>query len=240
MTYDYKAGKKRVEKILKSNLDILDNGKLPNSNDLTFNNAYYSWISSIFIDIRDSSTLFKKEDNKNISKIMKSFTSELIEILRKNDNLRDIGIRGDCIYAIYTTPKETDDDDLFTLACYCNTYMSMLNKLLSENNLPNIEAGIGLATSKTLVIKAGRKDVGINDKIWIGNSVIDASNFSSIANKDNYRSIVMSPDFYTFIIKYEKDIEENLIKVESEYGDCYMGNIIISNFNNWIKNGMKD
>lgn len=45
---------------------------------------------------------------------MKSFTSELIEILRKNDNLRDIGIRGDCIYAIYTTPKETDDD-LFTL-----------------------------------------------------------------------------------------------------------------------------
>ncbi|WP_400238340.1 hypothetical protein [Methanobrevibacter smithii] len=114
MTYDYKAGKKRVEKILKSNLDILDNGKLPNSNDLTFNNAYYFWISSIFIDIRDSSTLFKKEDNKNISKIMKSFTSELIEILRKNDNLRDIGIRGDCIYAIYTTPKETDDD-LFTL-----------------------------------------------------------------------------------------------------------------------------
>lgn len=106
MTYDYKAGKKRVEKILKSNLDILDNGKLPNSNDLTFNNAYYFWISSIFIDIRDSSTLFKKEDNKNISKIMKSFTSELIEILRKNDNLRDIGIRGDCIYAIYTTPKE--------------------------------------------------------------------------------------------------------------------------------------
>lgn len=239
MTYDYKAGKKRVEKILKSNLDILDNGKLPNSNDLTFNNAYYFWISSIFIDIRDSSTLFKKEDNKNISKIMKSFTSELIEILRKNDNLRDIGIRGDCIYAIYTTPKETDDD-LFTLACYCNTYMSMLNKLLSENNLPNIEAGIGLATSKTLVIKAGRKDVGINDKIWIGNSVIDASNFSSIANKDNYRLIVMSPDFYSFIIKYEKDIEENLIKVESKYGDCYMGNIIISNFNNWIKNGMKD
>lgn len=118
--------------------------------------------------------------------------------------------------------------------------MSMLNKLLSENNLPNIEAGIGLATSKTLVIKAGRKDVGINDKIWIGNSVIDASNFSSIANKDNYRSIVMFPDFYSFIIKYEKDIEENLIKVESEYGDCYMGNIIISNFNKWIKNGMKD
>ena len=240
MAYDYKAGKKRVEKILKSNLDVIDNNKLPKSDELTFNNAYYSWISSIFIDIRDSSTLFKKEDNKNISKIMKSFTSELIEILRNNDNLRDIGIRGDCVYAIYTTPNEKDDDDLFRLACYCNTYMKMLNKLLSQNNLPNIEAGIGLATSKTLVIKTGRKDVGINDKIWIGNSVVDASNFSSIANKDGYSSIVMSPYFYKHIIKYEKHIEENLIKVKSEYGDCYMGNFIIPNFKNWIKNGMKD
>lgn len=116
----------------------------------------------------------------------------------------------------------------------------MLNKLLSQNNLPNIEAGIGLATSKTLVIKTGRKDVGINDKIWIGNSVVDASNFSSIANKEGYSSIVMSPYFYKHIIKYERKIEENLTKVKSEYGYCYMGNFIIPNFKNWIKNGMKD
>ena len=67
-----------------------------------------------------------------------------------------------------------------------------------------------------------------------------ASNFSSIANKEGYSSIVMSPYFYNQIIKYERKIEENLTKVKSEYGNCYMGNFIIPNFKNWIKNGMKD
>ena len=56
--YDYKEGKERVENILKNNLEIIDNSYLPKSDDLTFGNAYYSWIGSIFIDIRDSSSLF--------------------------------------------------------------------------------------------------------------------------------------------------------------------------------------
>ena len=50
----------------------------------------------------------------------------------------------------------------------------------------------------------------------------------------------MSVTFYKKIIKYEKDIKENLVKAESDYGDCYMGNIIITDFKNWIKNGMKN
>ena len=53
-------------------------------------------------------------------------------------------------------------------------------------------------------------------------------------------SIVMSPSFYKHIIKYERHLEENLVKRKSEYGYCYMGNMIIPNFENWIKNGMKD
>lgn len=201
--YDYKNGKKRVEEILNSDVDVIKKERLPKSDELTFDNSYYSWISSIFIDIRESSTLFKEESNKNISKIMKSFTSELIEILRKSDKLRDIGIRGDCVYAIYSTPDKRNDEDIFTMACYCNTYILMLNKLLKQHKLPSIKIGIGLATSKTLVIKAGRKYVGINDKIWIGNSVIDASNFSAIANTGNFGAIVMSPNFYKYILEYE-------------------------------------
>ena len=80
--YNYKEGKKRVEDILKNKLEIKNNDYLPKSDDITFNNSYYSWISSIFIDIRDSTTLFTHENNETISKIMKCFTSELIEILR--------------------------------------------------------------------------------------------------------------------------------------------------------------
>lgn len=59
-----------------------------------------------FVDIRESSKLFTDKDKEKVAKIIRSFTSEIIEILREDDNLREIGIRGDCVYAIYTTPKK--------------------------------------------------------------------------------------------------------------------------------------
>lgn len=106
---------------------------------MTFNNAYDSWIDSIFIDIRNSSSLFKNNDNTKISKIMKCFSSELIEILRNDSELRDIGIRGDCIYAIYTVPKQDDFYDLYVKSAYCNTYFKMLNKLLLNHTLLHLK-----------------------------------------------------------------------------------------------------
>ena len=238
--YNYREGKKRVEEIIKTDLEVIENNKLPKSESLTFKNSYYSWISSIFIDIRDSTNLFSKENNEDISKIMKSFTSELIEILRKNDNYREIGIRGDCVYSIYTTPLIDDFYDLYILACYCNTYMNMLNELLKENDLPQIKAGIGIGASQTLVIKAGRENVGINDKIWIGDAVIDASNLSSIANTTYKDNIVISTIFYNNLIRYSENEKRFFRKIRSKYGYCYAGNIIMPEFNDWINNGMKD
>ena len=83
------------------------------------------------------------------------------------------------MYAIYTTPSK---DDIYELAykTFCvNTYMKMLNKLLFNRSLPEINVGIGMSTAQELVVKAGRKDVGINSKVWIGKAVARASNFSA-------------------------------------------------------------
>lgn len=154
--------------------------------------------------------------------------------MRNSNNQREIGIIGDCVYAIYTTPTKKDLEDLYLRATYCNTYIKMLNKLLSRYSLPNFEAGIGLAVSKTLVIKAGREHVGINDKIWIGESVVDASNFSSIANKDDYGAIVMSKLFYDNVCSIRGRIENCFKEMPSEYGYCYSGNVLNIEFNNWI------
>ena len=40
-----------------------------------------------------------------------------------------------------------------------------------------------MSTAQELVIKAGRKDVGINSKVGLGKAVTRASNFSSLGNK---------------------------------------------------------
>ena len=129
---------------------------------------------------------------KKVSKMIRAFTSEIIEILRNDDNLREIGIRGDCVYGIYTTPQKSDVLELAYKTFYINTYMKMLNKLLQERSLPEIKVGIGMSTAQELVIKAGRKDVGINSKVWIGKAVTRASKFSSIGNKEGHSVLVYS------------------------------------------------
>lgn len=106
MSYDYKAGKKRVEDILDSDLEVIESPRLPKGDEFTFSNAYKSWIMAIFVDIRDSTTLMSNSDQAYVAKVVRSFTSEIIEILREDDRLREIGIRGDCVYAIFTTPKK--------------------------------------------------------------------------------------------------------------------------------------
>lgn len=246
-TYDYKKGKERIEDILDNGLKVIEQDEIPADSAFTFTNGYYSWVSAIFVDVRDSSTLFADEDKEEISKVIRSFTSEIIEILRNDDNLREIGIRGDCVYGIYTTPQKSDILELADKTFYINTYMQMLNKLLHDRSLPEIKVGIGMSTAQELVIKAGRKDVGINSKVWIGKAVTRASNFSSLGNKRGNSALVYSSCSYSnFIAKLQernsgKDVKE-WFTYHSDEGDgtYYTANIVKYDFDKWISNGMKD
>ncbi len=245
-TYDYKSGKKRIEDILDNELEVKEQNKVPKDEEFTFTNGYYAWVTSIFVDIRDSSSIFSKEDKEEVSKMIRSFTSEIIEILRGDDNLREIGIRGDCVYAIYTTPKKNDTYEAADKAFYINTYINMLNKILTDKGFSSIKVGIGVSTAQELVVKAGRKDVGINSKVWIGDAVTKASNFSSLGNKNGLKSIVFSSLSYSnFIDKLVEEVGEKakgwFTKHDSdEYGTYYDANIIKSDFEQWIDDGMPD
>lgn len=242
-TYDYKAGKKRVKNILDNELNVIEQDKVPSDENFTFNNGYYSWVSAIFVDIRNSSSLFSDEDKEKVSKIIRSFTSEIIEILRCDDNRREIGIRGDCVYAIYTTPLKEHVHQMADKTFYINTYMNMLNKLLYDKGYPQISVGIGMATAKELVVKAGRKDVGINSKVWIGDAVAKASNLSSLGNKNGLPVLVFS--YLSYINFIDKLVEINPdagswfdYHSTVELGTYYSANIVKADFNNWINSGM--
>lgn len=245
--YDYKKGKERIEDILDNELKVIEQSGVPTDIAFTFSNGYYSWVSAIFVDIRDSSTLFADEDKEKVSKVIRSFTSEIIEILRNDDNLREIGIRGDCVYGIYTTPQKSDVYELVDKTFYINTYMEMLNKLLQERSLPEIKVGIGMSTDQELVVKAGRKDVGINSKVWIGKAVTRASNFSSLGNKNGNEALVYSSCSYiNFIDELQQIDSDKNVKSWFTYhsdegdGEYYTANIVKTGFDRWITNGMKD
>lgn len=231
--YDYKKGKERIEEILDNKLEIIEGNKIPKDDSFTFSNGYYGWVTGIFVDIRDSSTLFADENKEKVAKIIRSFTSEIIEILRDDDNLREIGIRGDCVYAIYTSPNKNDEYELADKTFYINTYMRMLNELLKKRSLPQIKVGIGMSTAQELVVKAGRKDVGINNKVWIGKAVTKASNLSSIGNKNENSPLVYSESSYNNFINLlvEKDKTKDLkswftYHSDDKNGGYYTANIV--------------
>lgn len=243
--YDYKAGKKRIKEILDNTLDVIEKDRIPKDDNFTFSNAYYGWVTGVFIDIRNSTDLFSNEDKEEVSKIIRSFTSEIIEILRDSEDLREIGIRGDCVYAIYTTNLKSDIYESVDKAIYANTFLGMLNKLLTEKYFPNISIGIGISTDKELVVKAGRKGTGINNSVWIGDAVTKAANLSSIGNKESYKSINMSLNTYTNMIEImeENNPNQNVESWFTEYstdelGRFYSASVIKSVYNKWIIDGM--
>ena len=249
-TYDYKKGKERIEAILYDDVDVIKQEKLPKGSEFTFDNAYESWVTGLFVDIRESTKLFSEEDKSDVSRLIRAFTSEIIEILRLNDhgepddNLREIGIRGDCVYAVYTSPKEKDEYEIAYKAFYVNTFVKMLNALLDRAGYPNVDVGIGVSTAQDLVVKAGRENVGINNLVWIGSAVTKASKFSGMGNKNGRSPLVFSKDSYRFFIdKLKKECygAESWFKrgFDSELGFYYTADVIIKGFNNWIDSGMK-
>lgn len=247
--YDYKERKIKVEEILDNTDKINEVEKFPRDDDFTYTNGYKAWAGAIFVDLRDSTTLFSEDDEVKIAKVIRGFTSEIIEILRKDtdDYLKEIGIRGDCVFAVYSATQKEDLYDIANRAFYVNTYMEMLNKLLSERDLPNIKSGIGLAANETLAVKAGRKSSGINNLVWIGESVTIAAKLSDIGNKDGISPIVMSELFYYNYIEIQKQKQPSdnvedwwTKKTDSNYGSYYHGDVVVKSFNEWIKDGMKD
>lgn len=247
--YDYKERKKKVEEILDNTDKVNVVGKFPQDKDFTYTNGYKAWASAIFVDLRDSTTLFSGKNDIDIAKLIRGFTSEIIEILRKDtdNDLKEIGIRGDCVFAVYSTQFTGDIYDVANRAFHINTYMRMLNKLLAERNLPTIKAGIGLATNETLAVKAGRKSSGINNLVWIGESVAKAAKLSDLGNKNGIEPIVMSSLFYSNYIDVQKGLQPDddvekwwTRKYDTSYRTYYHGTVVQSNFDKWITDGMQD
>ena len=134
--YKYMEGKNRVESILDNYMEIEEKEKLPSDDNFTFENGYRTWLTSIFIDIRDSSKLFTSKNQEETAKIIRAFISELIEILRDDDKfMLEIGIRGDCVYAVYNTPKKSNVLECANKTFYANTFINMFNKMLEKKVL---------------------------------------------------------------------------------------------------------
>lgn len=239
--YQYDKSKENILSILSSTTKIVNKESIPlTENEFTYENGINAGVGALFVDIVDLSKLFQYA-NETTARIIRCFCSEIISILKDDSNYREIGIRGDCVYCIYSATYQKDLVKIFCHAYRINSFIKMLNILLQKKGFSTIHAGIGLGYSKNLIIKAGQYGTGINDRIWIGKAVVDACHLSNIANRNGIKPIAMSPLFRNNVI-------EHLLKKNSQYSkwinthyaingtiDCYHCNIVETDFDQWIK-----
>jgi len=241
MAYNYKDGRTRILNILNSKTKIEKLGSIPMSDSKwTYDNGIQAWVTAVFVDIRDSKNIFDKYDSVIVSKYIRSFVSEVVQVMNGTTLVREIGIRGDAVYGIYSSSNENSDYEIYLLAAHVNTLLIMLNALFQSKGFPTIKAGIGIATSQDLVVKTGRKGTGINDKVWIGQSVAKADMLSKVTNKNSYGnisdSIAVDEQFY-------KSIQEKLKgHITAAYNSTHKAYTMSPRYTdtvNWINGGMK-
>lgn len=245
MSFKFKDELLEIKKILNSSIDVEKVKRYNPEEDSTFSNGVRSWIGSIFVDIADSSSLFESDEisDKVKAKIIKAFCHGLINIF--NDNAIDVGIRGDCVYAVFSTPYKADLKEMFDIACSANTFLKMLNKQLHIQSFPTIKAGIGMACSEDLIVVAGSKRKA-KDYIWIGECLVEANKLSKIANRGSHLPIALSSLLYSNIIgelteENESSKEWFSQKRESAFDDPYYEcDVVYSSISKWIDDDFKD
>lgn len=244
--YDYKSGKKKVIEILDSKTEIEEKDNVPSDSSFTYDNGIKAPVASIFVDIRKSTEFFKNNPKDRVARIIRAFINQVVKILRSDENFRDLGIRGDCVFAVYSAKSSSELRSVFGCATYVNTFMKMFNKLLSDKKWPNLKVGIGCGYDPAeLVIKAGEKGSGRSDYVWIGDAVIDASNCCNLANKNGCEPIVISDKYYDKIKNLDANDEHKYsYYFTAKFQACglyyYSCDLIKSDFDKWINEGMKD
>lgn len=238
--------KKDVLDILDSKIEVEKKDRIPDDSAFTFENGVRCFCSALFIDIVNSTGYFSNKNiNENVlARIIRSLIGGIVEIINDTENVYEVGIRGDSVYGIFHTRYRSEMVEVFSAAYIINSYMKMFNRILSQKGYPNIKIGIGLAADSELIVKVGKKRI-VNDKVWIGEAVFEASNLSKIANRKGKDPIYMNYCFFNNIIddlKKENANYSTWIKREktSDFVSIYHCDIISTSFNEWIDRGMKN
>jgi len=81
------------------------------------------------------------------------------------------------------------------------------------------------------MIKAGYRGSGINEVIWMGDVVNEASNLANYGNKESYdKETMVSSVFQSNLTEHQKGLLEY-----SKIRGCYQGYIINGTMNDWYK-----
>jgi class 3 adenylate cyclase len=230
--YDYLKSVERIDNIIsegENSFKVLNT--IPSRNELSFTNGFYVYCSALFVDIRNSSQLPDEHYRPKLAKLYRTYISEIVAIMNGNSKCSEINIIGDCVSGIFDAPSTPDIDGLLGTAAQIASLIDILNYKLDQNNIIQITVGIGMSYGRALMIKAGNSGSKINDVVWMGDVVNEASKLGSYGNKTYSDYEIMVSDIFYQNLKEEY---KNLLSRNTQK-NCYHGNIIDLEMDAWYR-----
>lgn len=235
ISYDLTKSIERIDSILNSsNSNFEESSSIPNRDKLTYQNGYYVNVGAIFIDIRESSTLTDEHKRPKLAKLYRSYISEVVAILNSYSDCKDINIVGDCVSGIFEARYQYQLRNMFDASAKLNSLVNIINYKLKKKGITEVNVGIGLDYGRALMIKAGFSGSSISDIVWMGDVVNSSSNLCNKANKGFNDVILVSQGVYGNLDEHRKGL------LNYNYNEnCYQGNIINLDMEDWYTNNCK-
>jgi class 3 adenylate cyclase len=220
----------RMNEILKTgDVSYEEVDSIPSRERLTFTNGFYVKCTALFVDIRKSSDLPTKHTPPKLARLYRAYLSETVALINGNIDCAEVNIVGDSVSGIFDTPFQVDVNHVFRTAYYLASLNNIMNYKFAKNGISEITIGIGIAYGRALMIKAGYSGSGINDVVWMGDVVNEASNLCKYANQTwTDREIMVSNDIYSNLT----DTNKGLLHHNGLRG-CYHGNVVSIDMEKW-------
>lgn len=231
--YEFEKSRSRIDDILKTEDKSFEEvDSIPSRDNLTFNNGFYiNNTSALFVDIVDSSKLPSKYKRPVLARIYRSFLSEAVAVINGNIHCAEVSINGDCVWGVFDAQYKNQINSVFSTAAEISSVIDTLNCKYKKKGIDPLTVGIGLAYGRALMIKAGYSGSGLNDVIWMGDVVNEASNLCAYGNQSyNDKEIMVSSDFRGNL----NDHNQGLLTWNSNRG-CYHGNVVNTEMNTWLE-----
>lgn len=223
-TYKFDDSLARIDEILAASdaSELTEVDGVPSRDRLTCTNGFYTYCSALFVDMRGSSELVKKHRLPTLARLYRAYISEMTAVLRYGIRVRELNIHGDAVWAVYDTTDRAHIDDVFSVAAQAHSLSQILSHKLVAAGFSPIKVGIGLSYGRVLVAKAGYSGSGINDVVWMGDVVNEASHLSHWGNRTwSDEPLMVSSVFHSNMNDHNKALLR-----WSQTRSCYHGNVV--------------
>lgn len=234
--YKFEDSLCRLDDILNANDNSYEEkNEIPRRDSLTYTNGFYVNCTAVFVDICGSSELPQIHKRPVLAKIYRSFISEVIAIFNGNYTCKEINVQGDCVWAVFDTPYQNDIMNVLHCCAQVKSLIDIINFKLEKKKYKTFKVGIGVDYGRALMIKAGHKGSTINDVIWMGDVVNQASNLCAFGNKGSIQPIVISSTIYSNLVTTKNEEWKEWFTFDGKH-NFYHGDIINREMDNWLKN----